>query len=603
LIKHRYRRYGTCRAVCFRLVFLIALGFGPLPAARAGADPAPAAVRIGILAYRGPIEAVDNWTHLSEYLQAAVPGYRFTQVSLDGVALRQAVRNGQLDFVLTNPGQYVWLATEFGIRRIVTLSLPESSSPEAALGSAVITQAGRGDLETLADLRGKRLAAVAVDAFGGYLAAAREFQKLGVDLEAGDVKMNFVGFPMQRAVDAVATGTADAAIVRTCLIEQFAAKGLLRAADFKVLSRRNEPGFKCATSTPLYPDWAFAVSRNADRDLAKAVTVALLSMPAADNGLSWGVPADYQTVHDLYQEQMIGPYADLAGVTVRGLLKRHRHYVILVLVLLLSFVAHVVRVEYLIKRRTSELREAEARERHLQQEAEHMARLSILGEMAGTLAHEMNQPLTSISTYAQSLERRCAAGMVDAEQFAAASHEIAAQAERAGGVVRRIRAFARKRESVRESRPLAETLREAVNLFSGMLPALPRVEVVDSLPPGAVVEADHLQLQQVVLNLLKNAADAMADLPVRERRITLSCARHDGRLRISVADRGPPVAEETLAHLFEPFFTTKGDGLGLGLAICKSIAEVHGGRLSVEFRAPPPGLVFHLSLPDHSGHD
>jgi two-component system sensor histidine kinase TtrS len=239
----------------------------------------------------------------------------------------------------------------------------------------------------------------------------------------------------------------------------------------------------------------------------------------------------------------------------------------------------------------------------LQREAEHMARLSVLGEMAGTLAHEINQPLASISTFAQSLERRCAAGRVDAGQFAEASHEITAQAERASAVVQRIRAFARKRESVRESRPLIDTVREAVTLFSGMLPALPCVAVTDALPAGTTVEADHLQLQQVVLNLLKNAADAMASLPVGERCIEARCERRDGKLRICVADHGPAVPPETLAHFFEPFFTTKSDGLGLGLAICKSIAEAHGGRLSVELREPPPGLVFCLALPDDSAYE
>jgi len=333
--------------------------------------------------------------------------------------------------------------------------------------------------------------------------------------------------------------------------------------------------------------------------LAKAVTIALLSMAPAKNGMRWGIPADYQAVHNLFQEEMSGPYADLAGNTVRGLLRRYRPYVLTVALVLIGFLAHVVRVEYLVTRRTNDLCRAEERARRLQQDAEHMARLSILGEMAGTLAHEINQPLATISTYAQSMERRFASGMVDAGQFAQAAGEIVAQADRAGGVVRRIRAFAKKREGQRETRLFIDTVREAVKLFAGMMPQLPRVEVDDQLPGGRTVEADHLQLQQVLLNLLKNAADAMAGLPPAERRIEVRCERRDGRLRVCVGDRGPVVAPETLARLFEPFFTTKSDGLGLGLAICKSIAEAHGGRLDVEARRPPPGLLFCLSLPDH----
>jgi two-component system sensor histidine kinase TtrS len=556
-------------------------------------------VRIGVLAYRGPAESVESWAELPRQLAAAIPQYRFEQALFDGPSLREAVRDGRLDFVLTNPGHYVSLAAEFGIRRIATVELPESLSPERSIGSAVIVLSSRTDLTRLTDLKRKRVAAVAPDAFGGYLAGAREFHHVGIEFDSGDAKMAFVGYPQQRALDAVRDGTADAAIVRTCLLEQLTARAMIEPKDFKVLGARELPGFRCATTTPLYPDWAFAVTQKGNRELANAVTVALLSMPPAANGLTWSVPADYQAVHDLFQEQMTGPYADLAGSTVRGLLRRYRPYVLTVIVVLIGFLAHVVRVEYLVSRRTSELRRSEERARRLQQEAEHMARLSILGEMAGTLAHEINQPLATISTYAQSIGRRFAAGRIEPAQFAEAAGEIAAQAERAGGVVRRIRSFARKREGVRETRPLADTVREAVNLFSGMLPQLPRVTIDDELPHGTMIEADHLQLQQVLLNLLKNAADAMAGLPVDERRIHVRCDRHEGRLRVCVADRGPAVAAETLARLFEPFFTTKTDGLGLGLAICKSIAEAHGGRLAVEARDPPPGLVFCLSLPDH----
>jgi two-component system sensor histidine kinase TtrS len=576
--------------------FLCALAAASDPALSADAERTP--VRIGILAYRGPVESVESWASLASYLGKSIPGYRFEQVQLDGSRLRDAVRNRQLDFVLANPGIYVSLAAEYGIQRIATVAPPESLSPERSIGSAIVARRDRTDLLVLTDLRRKRIAAVAQDAFGGYLAGAREFHHAGIDLEGGDAQVSFVGPPQQRALEAVSTGSADAAIVRTCLIEQLAARGMLDAAEFRILSRREEPDFNCATSTPLYPDWPFAVTRKGDRELAKAVTIALLSMPPAANGLTWGVPADYQSVHDLYQEQMTGPYAGLAATTVRGLLKRYRPYVLLVLVIVLGALWHLVRVESLVSRRTAELRESEERARMLQQEAEHMARLSILGEMAGTLAHEINQPLATISTYAQSMQRRQAAGQLDAAQIAEATAEIADQAERAGGVVRRIRSFGRKYVAARESKPIADTVREAVKLFGGMLPSLPPVVVDDQLPPGTLAEADHLQLQQVVLNLLKNAADAMADLPLAERRISVRCERRDGRLHVCVADRGPAVPAQTLAHLFEPFFTTKTDGLGLGLAICKSIAEAHGGRLSVETCDPPPGLVFCLSLPD-----
>jgi len=555
----------------------------------AAAPPVAAAdnavVRIGVLAYRGPDETG---------LARAIPSHRFEVTEFPGPELAEAVERDELEFVLTNSTQYVLLAADFGIRRIATVMLPETLSQQQAIGSAILTLAHRRDIRQLADLRGKRIAAVASDAFGGYLVGARELLGAGVDLEAGDARMVFVGSPMRNAAQALLDDQADAAIVRTCLLEQLDTKGIIDADEFKVIAPKRIPGFACAASTPLYPDWPMAVTHGVDPQLAKQVAMALLSMPASPNGLYWEVPADYQSVNDLYRELMIGPYVDLRGTTVRGILKSYRPHVIATAILLLLFLVYIL---WLIRRHTAELRAAREQARELQKEAEHMARLSILGEMAGTLAHELNQPLATIATYAQGLERRCAAGPVDPAVVAEANREIVAQTERADHVIRRVRAFTKKRMAVRECKPIATTVEEAVGLFSHLLPDLPEITIDDWLPMNAQIEADHLQLQEVLLNLMKNAADAMRELPADEREIDITLSKGEGVVSIAVADRGPPVPADTFAHLFEPFFTTKADGLGLGLAICKSIAEAHGGRLEVDPRNPPPGLVFRITLP------
>lgn len=580
----------------FRPALLLVLAI-MLDIASASAADSPT-VRIGVLAYRGPDEVVASWGRLPERLNAAIPDHRFELRPLEGPALSEAVRKREVDFVLTNSTQYVSLAVEVGIRRITTVMLPEAVSPELALGSTVVTRADRSDLTELVHLRGRHIAAAAEDAFGGYLAAARELHQAGVDLEAGDARLLFTGFPMKRALDAVSDGKADAAIVRTCLLEQLSGKGLIDRGSFRVIAPVHVAGFDCISSTPLYPDWPMAVVPGVDRGLAKAVAVAMLSMPASDAGLSWDVPADYQSVHDLYRDLMAGPYAYLRTTTFEGLARRYRPWLLAFLALLAGIIVHVIRVEYLVTRRTSELRAAQARAGDLQREAEHMARLSILGEMSGTLAHELNQPLTTIATYAQGLERHCGTGKLDCALVADANREIIAQTERASGVIRRVRAFAKKRVATREKRALAETVREAVGMFSAMLPELPPVLVENRLPTGTAAEADHLQVQQVLLNLMKNAADASAGLPLDRRVITAILDRVDGELSIEVADRGPGVTADTLGHLFEPFFTTKPDGLGLGLAICKSIVEAHGGHLRAEPRIPPPGLVLRFTLPE-----
>lgn len=585
-----------------RSIFLALMVFaGPLLAAPAEQRP----VRIGLLAFLDAEAMSRQWAPLLAHLGAALPGQQPVLLQFDHKGLRDAVASGSVDFVITNPGNYVALEMEFGISRIATLDTTQAPSPMRAVGSAVIVRADRLDLTKLADLAGLRVAAVGEDAFGGFQVAWREFAQIGLDPYTDFAELSFVGLPMRAVTDAVADGRADAGIVRACTIESLPASA---RAGFRVLSPRAEADFPCQTSTRLYPDWPIATLRSTPPALAKAVARALLAMPATAEGMSWTVPADYQSVHELFRELQTGPYSYLKESTLRAAVVRYWPVVLVLATLLLGWIIYTVRVEHLVHARTAALRQAlderkaiEARMRVHQEQVEHLSRLSILGELSGTLAHEINQPLASISNYAQSLVRRVDSGRLTDAAVREAGSEIAGQAERAAGILGRIRGFARKRAAVRERRVLAQLVGEAVALFAGMISNRPEIRIDEGTAANCTVEVDPLQIQQVVLNLLKNGLDAMQDLPAAERRllITLEREAEGAALRVGIRDFGRGLTPEARERLFEPFFTTKPDGLGLGLSICATIIEAHGGRLSAQAPAEGPGLVFTFALPLH----
>lgn len=586
-----------------RCIFLALMVFaGPLLAAPADQRP----VRIGLLAFLDAEAMSRQWAPLLAHLGVALPDHQAILMQFDHRGLRDAVASRSVDFVITNPGNYVALEMEFGISRIATLDTTQAPSPMRAVGSAVIVRADRLDLTKLADLAGRRVAAVGEDAFGGFQAAWREFAQLGIDPFADFARLSFVGLPMREVTDAVASGRADAGIVRACTIENLPAP--IRAG-FRVLSPRAEADFPCQTSTRLYPDWPIATLRTTPPALAKSVARALLAMPATPEGMSWTVPADYQSVHELFRELRTGPYSYLKESTLRAAVVRYWPAVLVLATLLLGWIIYTVRVEHLVHARTAALRQAlderkaiEARMRVHQEQVEHLSRLSILGELSGTLAHEINQPLASISNYAQSLVRRVDSGRLTDAAVREAGGEIAGQAERAAGILGRIRGFARKRAAVRERRVLAQLVGEAVALFAGMISNRPEIRIDEGTAANCTVEVDPLQIQQVVLNLLKNGLDAMQNLPAAERRllITLEREAEGAALRVSIRDFGRGLTPEARERLFEPFFTTKPDGLGLGLSICATIIEAHGGRLSAQAPAEGPGLVFTFALPLHA---
>ncbi len=228
----------------------------------------------------------------------------------------------------------------------------------------------------------------------------------------------------------------------------------------------------------------------------------------------------------------------------------------------------------------------------------HASRLTTMGEMAAAMAHELNQPLSAIANYTAACRRLLArqdeTSLADLRQ---ALVEIGSQAHRAGEVIQRVRDFARSRASGREPVRI-EVLVEQIMPLLQMDAKSHRVALHLCVAPALpALYADAIQLQQVLLNLVRNAIDAMQGLPEAQRRVDLRAALEQGdTLCIEVSDRGPGVDAEVASHLFTPFFTTKEKGMGMGLAISRSIVSAHGGTLDYR-NNPVAGATFVMRLP------
>ncbi len=220
------------------------------------------------------------------------------------------------------------------------------------------------------------------------------------------------------------------------------------------------------------------------------------------------------------------------------------------------------------------------------EKAQVTSRLVTVGEMASSIAHELNQPLTAIANYCNGMVSRVRADSIGKEDLVAALQKTSHQAERAGQIIHRIRAFVKRSEPQRQRAQAREIIDDAVDL-AGIEMHRRKVAlatyVAQRLPP---LHCDPILIEQVVLNLLKNAAEAIdsAQLPAPRRHIELRVVpRHTpeegGVIEFSVTDRGPGVHEDVLARLYEAFFSTKVEGLGIGLALCRSIVESHRGRI------------------------
>jgi two-component system sensor histidine kinase DctS len=225
------------------------------------------------------------------------------------------------------------------------------------------------------------------------------------------------------------------------------------------------------------------------------------------------------------------------------------------------------------------------------------ARLVTVGEMASTIAHELNQPLSAIASYATGcLNLLEGEGAASPEELRGALGKTVQQAQRAGRIIRRVHDFVRKSEPTRAMVRMSAVVEEAVGFAEAE--ARKRQVRIQSRLDGDDPEllADPVLMQQVVLNLLRNAMDAMAATPADAREIRVSTEAANGGVTVSIADRGCGIDPQTRAHLFEPFFSTKSEGMGMGLNICRSILELHRGRVWAEPN-PEGGTVFSFSLP------
>ena len=249
----------------------------------------------------------------------------------------------------------------------------------------------------------------------------------------------------------------------------------------------------------------------------------------------------------------------------------------------------------------TERKQAEAEVNRARTQLLHVERSLRLNEMTASLAHELNQPLAAILSNAQAALRFLKSDKPDLNEFQEILRDIISDDQRAGNVIRSLRSMMKREEVDKSPIILNNVLDDVIEIFhteSIFRNVAVETELDGSLPP---VLGDKVQLQQVVLNLIVNAADAMSHNPPEHRQIILRTGVKDDRIRVTVRDFGPGIDKMNLEHIFEPFFTTKRTGLGIGLAVCHTIVEVHGGRIWAE-NNPDGGASFFIELPiDESG--
>lgn len=573
-----------------------------LAAAAASSAAGEETVRVGVLSTESPWFFVDTFGPTMKELRRSLPDKTVVTREYEPEALLEAIKSGEVDLFMASSGFFVWVTAESGARHLATRHRPEARDPSLAVGSVFAVRSDSKTLRTPSDLKGRRIAAADSMSFDGWLTALGALTAFTDDPEHffGDVLFTGYGQPDPAAL--VMAGEADAAVLEACALERLIASGALAADSLRILGERKQDDLACRVSTPLYPDMVFASMPSLSSRLVKRITLTLLSMPPGADGAQWGFASSFKNVTALFRDLQLGPYAWMRETTPAALLKRYGAWIAGAAIAALLVFFYILSVRRIVAVRTRDLiasqkaREAlEARAAADRERLAQLERAGVVSELSSMIAHEVRQPVASLVNYATGLRMYLAETALSGDPVVTeATEEITGQARRISGIVERVRSYARRGRKMREPCDLADLVRRALKTFEHSSAAA-GVRITTGELANAPVTADPLEIELVIVNLLKNAARAAAGGTDPEPAVRLELSASASFWRITVSDSGPVISEERFASLCAPVRSI-GGGLGLGLSICRVIAESHGGRLSFE-RLKPSGIAACFFIP------
>lgn len=555
-------------------------------------------VDIGVLSIRGYEATQKQWQPLIEWLNTEIPQVKFKLHPLTLEQIFSRVERQTLDFVVTNSGQLVLLSRQFPLSWMATMKSRVAGGSTLSIGSTLVVRAD-SSYSKLDDLEGKKIAAVGESAFGGYTVMLAQWKKEGINLSNYIDNIEFMGFPHDNLIYQLRDHTVEAAIAPICLIEKMAEEGLIDAGQLRVIHNQTPSGFGCQVSTSLYPNWSFAQTGRASPQLAKVITQALFALPEqhvaakANHSTGWTTPISQLQIDRLFKELNLHPMQSYWWELIFTWFKGNLHWAGLLLLSIALLNAYHFWLEVKFRKNQKLLIETQKKLNEKITMLEHSQRVTIVGELGSSIAHEINQPLSAIRNYSQGGMLRIDKGATG-HDVRYVLEKIQSQVIRADLIIRRLRALIKKREIKKQYCLASELVADISQLLAYEFERLTVNFTISQSGEERPLLLDKVGFQQLLLNLLKNGIEACCDNS-DFKLLEIHLGFKIDQLQITVTDNGHGLkaSAQVLQSAFE---TTKEKGLGLGLAICNDVVESHCGELSMT-NITPQGCRVTVILP------
>ena len=538
-------------------------------------------VTLGIVDTNEPGWRAQTLNPTIKHLHNALPHYRFRLVELSVYQTIEDVGRIRPDFILAPSDVFMQLIYKYGAQALAVRQPPFASNPAQSVGSTVIVPVGNIDIQTLADLQNKVIAASLPDSLGGWLALQGELVHHGVDPKHFFSKVHFVSFQIPDVINHVLNGHSDAGVLSACQLESAIQSGLLEPGLLRVIGEKHSPQLACSHSTALYPDQVFGVLNFTEPEILKQVSIVLLSMPQQSN-ISWQVAGKFDSVANLYQTLSLSPWEHQRW-TLQRFLQHFKYELLLALSVLLLVLFNEIRLNHLVHKRTHALKQTLMEKEQLAHQENLMRkriglmeRNTIAAQMSSMIAHELKQPLAAIINYMAVLKLQLESLQIEDSRVDKAVERVESETHRITEIVDRVRSYVKRPHSTLTRCSLSAILQKSITTFRHYADVIPLLDV--SLDSEPSILGDELELEILFLNLLKNAA--VATRSVSDAMISVKMHQDGNKCLVYIADNGPKLSDEAFDRLTAVSESTTG-GLGLGLGIVRSIADAHSADLHI----------------------
>lgn len=529
---------------------------------------------------------------------------------LDRETISEMLADGEIDFLISESDFYADLAFEDKVKAISMLWRAQAKSPSYSAASTIVVSSSNTKIYTLTDIASGtyRVASASNESFAGFTISKEAFTEKNLSWQAAYKNIIFSSNrnPLD-VLNAVKSGTADVGIVPACFIEQVMIRNQAHLSDYRVINPQPVSELACQHSTNAYPSLMVSYRNGVDSNWILEMTNSLLGLKLP-YGATWSMAENTRELYDLMYHLRMGPYNNVTYSAIYRVFSENRAIFITAIFLIVAGFFYNLIISVEVASRTKALKKALAEKERISKQQEQtneyisrLERTGIVGQMSSMIAHELKQPLATVSNYSRGLLRRIERGSADKETIVKILKEIEYHTDRANDIVDHVRSYAKPHDIKREEHDLRDIVAKTVSTFekSGRSSVPVVVEGVNK----ALVEADDWEIELAILNLLKNSADAFTEVhpamrDTDEEIIRIRIEDHENSWWIRVIDNAKLVDADFTEQFFQKLESSKAHGLGLGLSIVSSLAERHAGRVWAEPN-PGRGVIVTIELPKY----